>query len=103
MEYGLQHNRMVSYFMVIFDSNILSVAYILSPPPPPPLKGGGEEIVMSLEGSIKDFGLADIFQLITLQKKSGIMTVTRGDESTTIHFDSGQIVYATAIIAGDTK
>ena len=58
---------------------------------------------MSLEGSIKDFGLADIFQLITLQKKSGIMTVTRGDESTTIHIDSGQIVYATAISGCDTK
>lgn len=49
---------------------------------------------MALEGSIKDFGLAEIFQLISLQRKTGILTVHQGDISVTIHFDKGQIVYA---------
>lgn len=49
---------------------------------------------MALEGSIKDFGLAEIFQLISLQRKTGILTVHQGDTSVTIHFDKGQIVYA---------
>lgn len=49
---------------------------------------------MALEGSIKDFGLAEIFQLISLQRKTGILTVHQGDISVTINFDKGQIVYA---------
>ena len=30
---------------------------------------------MALEGTIKDFGLPDIFQLIGLQRKTGILTL----------------------------
>ena len=32
---------------------------------------------MALEGTIKDFGLPDIFQLIGLQRKTGILTLTQ--------------------------
>ena len=31
---------------------------------------------MALEGTIRDFGLPDIFQLIGLQRKTGILTLT---------------------------
>ncbi len=30
--------------------------------------------VMALEGTLKDFSLADIFQLIGLQRKTGVLT-----------------------------
>ena len=30
---------------------------------------------MALEGTIRDFGLPDIFQLIGLQRKTGILTL----------------------------
>lgn len=58
---------------------------------------------MSLEGSIKDFALADIFQLITLQKKTGILTIHQGNTSATINFEKGQIVYAISTIRGELE
>lgn len=50
---------------------------------------------MALEGSIRDFGLIEILQLISLQKKSGVLTVQNGDERAVISFEKGQIIYAT--------
>ncbi len=50
---------------------------------------------MALEGSIKDFALIEIFQLISLQKKTGILTAQNGEDRVTINFEKGQIVYAT--------
>ena len=58
---------------------------------------------MSLEGSIKEFGLAEILQLISMQKKSGVVSISHGRESTTLHFDNGQLVFATSINGGETK
>ncbi|MCK4350434.1 MAG: DUF4388 domain-containing protein [Candidatus Krumholzibacteria bacterium] len=46
---------------------------------------------MALEGNVKDFGLSEIFQLIALQKKSGMLSVT-ADETTAIYFKDGQII-----------
>lgn len=57
---------------------------------------------MALQGSIKDFGLTDIFQLINLQKKTGTLTVQQGDTSATIHFEKGQIIYAALTGKGET-
>lgn len=58
---------------------------------------------MALEGSIKDFGLTDIFQLVNLQKKSGTLTVYQGDKSAIINFEKGQIVYATLTSKGESE
>ena len=58
---------------------------------------------MSLEGSIKEFGLAEILQLISMQKKSGVVSISHESESTTLHFDNGQLVFATSICGGETK
>ncbi len=48
---------------------------------------------MALEGTIKDFGLPDIFQLIGLQRKTGILTLT-ANESVTVTFENGMVVMA---------
>ncbi len=50
---------------------------------------------MALEGTFKDFGLADIFQLIGLQKKTGMLTV-RGESGrlVTVSFEKGSVVFA---------
>jgi hypothetical protein len=51
---------------------------------------------MALEGTIRDFGLPDIFQLIGLQRKTGILTLTndRDNESVTVTFENGMVVMA---------
>ncbi|HER43427.1 MAG TPA: DUF4388 domain-containing protein, partial [Candidatus Eisenbacteria bacterium] len=46
---------------------------------------------MALEGNVKDFGLSEIFQLIALQKKSGMLSVT-ADETVVIFFREGMLV-----------
>jgi hypothetical protein len=51
---------------------------------------------MALEGTIRDFGLPDIFQLIGLQRKTGILTLTneKDEESVTVTFENGMVVMA---------
>lgn len=49
---------------------------------------------MALEGSVKDFGLADIFQLIYFHKKTGILVLTRQSERVRLMFHEGNVVSA---------
>lgn len=49
---------------------------------------------MALEGTIKDFGLPDIFQLIGLQRKTGILTLKSEKEQVTVTFENGMVVNA---------
>ncbi|MBN2370474.1 MAG: DUF4388 domain-containing protein [Vicinamibacteria bacterium] len=49
---------------------------------------------MALEGTIKDFGLPDIFQLIGLQRKTGILTLRNERETVTVTFENGLVVNA---------
>lgn len=49
---------------------------------------------MSLQGSLRDFSLADIFQLIGLQKKTGILVLRDDIDEIKILFDRGMIVGA---------
>jgi competence protein ComGC len=49
---------------------------------------------MALEGSIQDFGLTEIFQLILIQKKEGILTLAQEAAIVCVHFKEGQIVRA---------
>lgn len=49
---------------------------------------------MALEGSLKDFGLADIFQLIYLQKKTGILTMKNASAEAKVLFEKGLVVKA---------
>ena len=49
---------------------------------------------MALEGSLKDFGLADILQLIFFQRKSGILTIEGKMDRVKLLFVEGHIVSA---------
>jgi hypothetical protein len=49
---------------------------------------------MALEGTIKDFGLPDIFQLIGLQRKTGVLTLKNEKDNVTVTFESGMVVMA---------
>lgn len=49
---------------------------------------------MALEGSLKDFGLADILQLIYHQKKTGTLTMRNSLSEATVMFENGLVVTA---------
>src|SRR3990172_12756334 len=49
---------------------------------------------MSLEGHLEDLSLADIFQIINLRKKRGVLTVENSTSKGRIVFHSGLILYA---------
>lgn len=49
---------------------------------------------MALEGTLKDFSLPDILQLIGLQKKTGILTLRHKKEEARILFMNGMVVGA---------
>ncbi|MCK4236466.1 MAG: DUF4388 domain-containing protein [Candidatus Krumholzibacteria bacterium] len=46
---------------------------------------------MALEGNVKDFGLSEIFQLIAIQKKSGMLSVAGGN-TMVIFFKDGKVI-----------
>ncbi|MGH9796779.1 MAG: DUF4388 domain-containing protein [Candidatus Polarisedimenticolia bacterium] len=52
---------------------------------------------MALKGTLKDFSLADIFQLIGIQKKTGVLTLKGGQEVVTVSFVDGDVVGADAL------
>lgn len=49
---------------------------------------------MALEGTIRDFSLADILQLIGIQRKSGVLTLDNESDVVTVNFLDGQVVGA---------
>ncbi len=49
---------------------------------------------MALEGTLKDFSLADIFQLIGIQQKTGVLTLKSEEDVVTVSFESGSVVSA---------
>ena len=49
---------------------------------------------MALQGTIKDFALPDIFQLIGIQRKTGILVLSHGPDTVTIKFLEGRVVEA---------
>jgi hypothetical protein len=51
---------------------------------------------MALEGTLRDFHIADIFQLIGLQKKTGVLTVRGEEDTVAITFSDGMVVWAKA-------
>ena len=52
---------------------------------------------MALEGTLKDFSLADIFQLIGLQRKTGVLTLRGRDDTVTVTFLDGKVVGADSL------
>ena len=51
---------------------------------------------MALRGTLKDFGIADIFQLIGQQGKTGILTARNRAQHVTTYFHEGAVVRAEA-------
>ena len=52
---------------------------------------------MALEGTLRDFSLADIFQLIGLQRKTGVLTLRSKEDTVTVTFlDVDEIAAALA-------
>lgn len=49
---------------------------------------------MALEGSLRDFGLADILQLIYFQKKSGILSLSGYKDKVQLVFSEGNVISA---------
>jgi len=49
---------------------------------------------MALNGSIKEFGLTEIFELLFQQQKEGMLTMTREKETVVVLFKEGKIVQA---------
>lgn len=49
---------------------------------------------MALEGTLTDFGLADILQLIGIQRKTGVLTVENEEDAVVVRFLEGQVVGA---------
>ena len=47
---------------------------------------------MALEGTLRDFSFADILQLISLQRKTGVLTLKHRDKLVTISFLDGCVV-----------
>jgi uncharacterized protein DUF4388 len=52
---------------------------------------------MALEGTLKDFSLADIFQLIGLQRKTGVLTLRGKEDTVTVTFLDGKVVGADSL------
>lgn len=49
---------------------------------------------MALEGTFRDFHIADIVQLIGLQRKTGTLTLEDGDDTLTLIFQDGAVTWA---------
>lgn len=49
---------------------------------------------MALKGTLKDFGIADIFQLISHQSKTGVLHLHSRDQEVRISFVNGDVVHA---------
>jgi len=52
---------------------------------------------MALEGTLRDFSLADIFQLIGLQRKTGVLTLRSAEDVVSISFLEGRVVGADSL------
>src|SRR5512138_3765493 len=49
---------------------------------------------MSLVGNLKDLGLAEILQIVSLSRKSGVLSIKSSDQEARIVFRQGQVVKA---------
>ena len=52
---------------------------------------------MALKGTLRDFSLADIFQLIGIQRKTGVLTLKSEKEVVTVSFADGNVVAADSL------
>ncbi len=54
-------------------------------------------MAVALRGNLKDFGIAEVFQLIGQQRKTGLLEISRGKSKVCLAFDEGSVVWATPV------
>lgn len=57
---------------------------------------------MALKGNLRDFSLADIFQLIALSRKTGMLNIVRSEDSGHVCFQDGLVSYVKMSWRSDT-
>lgn len=53
---------------------------------------------MALRGTLRDFALPDIFQLIGMQRKTGMLTLESDRETVIVVFENGEVVHADSTV-----
>jgi len=53
---------------------------------------------MALSGTLRDFALPDIFQLIGMQRKTGLLTLESERETVSVVFEQGMVVHADSTV-----
>ncbi|HEX9724005.1 MAG TPA: DUF4388 domain-containing protein [Vicinamibacteria bacterium] len=53
---------------------------------------------MALKGTLRDFALPDIFQLIGMQRKTGMLTLENDRETVIVVFETGKVVHADSTV-----
>jgi len=56
---------------------------------------------VALRGNLRDFGIAEVFQLIGQQRKTGLLDVTHSGETMRLAFDAGAVVWARPVAETD--
>ena len=56
---------------------------------------------IALRGNLKDFGIAEVFQLIGQQGKTGLLQIDVDDETMELAFDGGRVVWASPVGAAE--
>ena len=51
----------------------------------------------ALHGNLKDFGIAEVFQLIGQQRKTGLLEISGEGECVQLAFDEGAVVWASPV------
>jgi len=54
---------------------------------------------MSLVGNLEDLGLGEILQIVSLSRKTGVLTINSGGREATVSFRMGQVVMATSTVS----
>jgi len=54
-------------------------------------------VSVALHGNLSDFGIAEVFQLIGQQRKTGLLEITGNDQSVKLAFDDGSVVWAAPV------
>ena len=49
---------------------------------------------VALRGNLRDFGIAEVFQLIGQQRKTGVLEIVADDQTVRLAFDEGAVVWA---------
>ena len=57
---------------------------------------------MALEGSLKEFGLADILQLIYFQRKAGVLTIAGKHDNVRLLFNNGNVIFAASKVRDES-